>query len=119
MVAKNNPKYCDGRYCKDEVLVYDLEARLKKLQKILLLFCTQWKVMDQLIIKDIHKSLKNLCQHCDTTCIQTCTKEEIINIYDNTILYTDFITLSTIDIVKKFDNFELGVFYVSDHCESL
>ena len=47
------------------------------------------------------------------------TEEQIINTYDNTILYTDFILSSVIDTLKKFPHFESGMLYVSDHGESL
>ena len=51
--------------------------------------------------------------------IQDCTEEQIINTYDNTILYTDFILSSVINTLKKFPHFESGMLYVSDHGESL
>ena len=56
---------------------------------------------------------------CDTADIQNCTTQEIVNTYDNTILYTDYVVSSAIDILKKFPHFEGGLIYVSDHGESL
>lgn len=57
---------------------------------------------------------------CITGNLADCTIEEINNAYDNTIRYTDYFISKTIDFVKKYDSlFEAGVFYISDHGESL
>lgn len=45
-----------------------------------------------------------------------CSKEEIINSYDNSILYTDYIISKVIDLVKDKNAI---VIYTSDHGESL
>jgi lipid A ethanolaminephosphotransferase len=57
---------------------------------------------------------------CQTSDIQNCSDEEIINSYDNTILYTDYVMSKIISYLK--DNQKgrkVAVFYVSDHGESL
>lgn len=46
------------------------------------------------------------------------TKEEIINEYDNSVLYTDYILKSIADTLQKFDA-ESGFLFVSDHGENL
>jgi lipid A ethanolaminephosphotransferase len=42
-----------------------------------------------------------------------------VNTYDNTILYTDHVISGVIDILKRFPRHEAGMFFVSDHGESL
>ena len=56
---------------------------------------------------------------CDTNELQKCTKEELINTYDNTILYTDHVVEEIIDEAKAHTEFLSSVIYVSDHGESL
>lgn len=57
------------------------------------------------------------CQNSD---LSQCTQEEIVNAYDNALLYTDYFLAKTIDLLKKNDSaFETALFYVSDHGESL
>lgn len=57
---------------------------------------------------------------CPRSDIENCTQEELVNTYDNTILYTDFIVHNTIEKVKALqDKFNVAVFYLSDHGESL
>jgi lipid A ethanolaminephosphotransferase len=51
---------------------------------------------------------------------ENCSKEQINNAYDNTILYTDYFLAKTIDFLKGNDSkFKTLMFYVSDHGESL
>lgn len=57
---------------------------------------------------------------CKTSELEKCTNEEISNAYDNAILYTDFFLSNVIELLKKNSkDFETGMFYVSDHGESL
>jgi lipid A ethanolaminephosphotransferase len=49
-----------------------------------------------------------------------CTRAEIVNSYDNTILYTDYFLAQVIDMLKGHaGNFDTSLLYVSDHGESL
>jgi lipid A ethanolaminephosphotransferase len=57
---------------------------------------------------------------CHNDLLDECTKEEIVNAYDNAILYTDYFLSETISLLKKnMENFETTLLYVSDHGESL
>lgn len=48
-----------------------------------------------------------------------CSQSEIINAYDNTILYTDFLLHSIIEQLRKLGDYDSTMIYVSDHGESL
>ncbi len=57
---------------------------------------------------------------CTTSELQQCSQEEIVNAYDNTILYTDYVLAKVIDFLQNNSNkFDTGMLYVSDHGESL
>lgn len=57
---------------------------------------------------------------CHDKQLERCTQEEIVNAYDNAVLYTDFFLARTIDFLKgNSGRFETAMFYVSDHGESL
>ncbi|WP_299159253.1 phosphoethanolamine--lipid A transferase EptA [uncultured Tenacibaculum sp.] len=56
---------------------------------------------------------------CKSVELGKCTKEELMNAYDNTILYTDYILAKLIDELNKIDEYNSTMFYVSDHGESL
>lgn len=66
------------------------------------------------------KEFEKFTPTCQTNQLEDCTQEEIINAYDNAILYTDYFLSRTIALLKKnTDRFESALFYVSDHGESL
>lgn len=57
---------------------------------------------------------------CKTAQLEDCSEQEIINAYDNAILYTDYFLSNTIGFLKDYSNrFETGLIYASDHGESL
>lgn len=57
---------------------------------------------------------------CHTQELQECSEQEIINAYDNTILYTDYFLSQTINLLKQYESrLDTTMIYVSDHGESL
>ncbi|VAW59928.1 Integral membrane protein [hydrothermal vent metagenome] len=57
---------------------------------------------------------------CRTLELASCSQEELINAYDNTILYTDYFLSKVIGLLKEnTPQFETTMLYVSDHGESL
>ena len=56
---------------------------------------------------------------CQTVEISTADKQELLNAYDNTILYTDYIVHSVIEILKEITDRRCCMMFVSDHGESL
>ena len=52
------------------------------------------------------------------TDVSKSSKQQLINAYDNSILYTDYFLAETIDLLKKFDA-ETAFLYTSDHGEDL
>lgn len=56
---------------------------------------------------------------CSSVELSKCSEQELINAYDNTIVYTDYILHSVIESLKDLKQFESTMMYVSDHGESL
>ncbi len=57
---------------------------------------------------------------CHNNDISRCTDDEIINAYDNAILYTDWFLVQVINLLRaNAGKFEVSMLYVSDHGESL
>ena len=56
---------------------------------------------------------------CATSEVAKCTPDELRNAYDNTLLYTDKVVATSIDILDGIDRVIPMVFYASDHGESL
>ena len=56
---------------------------------------------------------------CNSVELANCSKEELINAYDNTIVYTDYILHSIIEDLKELKDYKSAMLFVSDHGESL
>ena len=56
---------------------------------------------------------------CESVELGNCTSKELINAYDNTIVYTDFILSKVISTLKEFEEYSSTMLFVSDHGESL
>jgi lipid A ethanolaminephosphotransferase len=56
---------------------------------------------------------------CNSVELGNCTKEELINAYDNTIVYTDYILNEIITELEQLKDYKSSMLYVSDHGESL
>ncbi len=57
---------------------------------------------------------------CETAQLRDCTREQVVNAYDNAILYTDHVLASVIGTLKRAPRrFHSSMIYVSDHGESL
>lgn len=115
-----NKKFCDGLYCHDEIMLGELRDYLKN-SKDDHLFIVLHTIGSHgpTYFRRYPKEFKKFTPTCDTEEIQTCTREQIVNTYDNTILYADHISASVIDILKEHPKWESGMMYVSDHGESL
>jgi len=57
---------------------------------------------------------------CTKVELRDCSRDEIVNAYDNAILYTDHLIASVIDMLAAQEaRYDVGMIYVSDHGESL
>ncbi len=56
---------------------------------------------------------------CNSVELAKCSHEELINAYDNTIVYTDYILHKIIEDLKQLTAYNSAMIFVSDHGESL
>ena len=118
-VNGNRQPYCFGNYCHDAVLLDGLEARLRTVTKDTVIVLHMMGSHGPTYYKRYPDKFKRFTPACDTADLQNCTREQIVNTYDNTIVYTDYIISSVIDILRRQDGLQSGMLYVSDHGESL
>ena len=119
MVKSRHPAHCTNSYCLDESLMNGLEDKLRGLRKDTVIFLHTMGSHGPTYYQRYPERFKRFTPTCETADIQNCSREAIVNTYDNTIVYTDYIVSSVIDIAAKFPHLEIGVIYVSDHGESL
>jgi lipid A ethanolaminephosphotransferase len=119
MVKINNPKYCYNDYCHDEALLDVLPEIIANIKEDTVIVLHTMGSHGPSYYKRYPDNFKKFSPTCDTANIQNCTQEQVINTYDNTILYSDYIISSAIDMLKEHPKYEFGLIYVSDHGESL
>lgn len=112
--------YCSEEGCYDEVLLYKLQNYINNSDKDTVIVLHQQGSHGPAYYKQHPKSFTTFSPECNQSAVQNCSTNEVINSYDNTILYTDYFLTEIIHLLKKnTQNFDAGMMYVSDHGESL
>ncbi|MDR1872955.1 MAG: phosphoethanolamine--lipid A transferase [Deltaproteobacteria bacterium] len=114
-----DPKYCDGQSCYDGVLIDLLAQTLTTVKGPTLIVLHSIGSHGPSYHKRYPPAFKVFSPTCDSSAIQNCPTKEIVNTYDNSILYTDHIINQAINVLKDRPDLETGLLYVSDHGESL
>ena len=114
-------KLCQGDGCEyDEILLSSLREQIlaSKKDKILLVLHTSTS-HGPTYYKKYPQKFNKFTPTCKSVELGKCTQAELINAYDNTIAYTDYILSTLIEKLKQLDEYNSSMFYVSDHGESL
>lgn len=70
--------------------------------------------------KRVPDEFRRFTPECRSVNLQECSTEEVRNSYDNTIAYTDHLLAETIRLLETHqDEYDIALYYVSDHGESL
>lgn len=112
-------KYYDGKTF-DEVLFEGLQESINEVKEDTLVVLHQEGSHGPTYFKRYPEAFKKFTPACDTQDLNQCTQQQIINSYNNTILYTDYIINSAIELLKKNEQtYQTTLMYLSDHGESL
>lgn len=114
-------KDCEGEGCNyDEVLLSGLNKQISesKKNKILIVLHTSTS-HGPTYYKKYPQKFNKFKPICESVELGNCSQEELINAYDNTILYTDYILSTLINQLKQLKEYNSTMLYVSDHGESL
>jgi len=104
----------------DEVLFHSLQNTIEKASNDTLIVLHQEGSHGPTYYKRYPEAFKQFTPSCDTQDLSQCSQEQIVNSYNNTILYTDFIINEAIKLLEtNEEKFDTTLFYVSDHGESL
>lgn len=116
--ADVNP-ICDVE-CRDEGMLDGLDAYLDKQNNDVLIVLHQKGSHGPAYYKRYPDEFRKFTPDCRDNDLGKCTDAEIINAYDNTILYTDHFLDRVISLLERHqDRYEPTMLYVSDHGESL
>lgn len=116
----NLPGQCIDGECNDEVLFHDLDNYINNLQHDGIIVLHTIGSHGPTYYNRYPAQFRQFTPTCDTNEIQTCSQQQLVNTYDNTILYADYIIDKAITLLKsKQDKFTTSLVYLSDHGESL
>lgn len=112
---------CKGENCNyDEILLNHLKEQilLSKKNKILIILHTSTS-HGPTYSKKYPKNFEVFKPVCNSVELGKCSQTELINAYDNTIVYTDYLLYNIIEDLKQLKDYKSSMIFVSDHGESL
>ena len=118
---------CANGECFDEVLLSGLDQRIaaldpQRLARGVVLVLHQMGSHGPAYFKRSPTAFKSFMPECTSNVLQDCPREQLINAYDNTIVYTDHVLTSLVRWLADkaaHGGQDTAMVYVSDHGESL
>ena len=111
---------CIDGECYDDVLFHNLDSYIDNLQQDGIIVLHTIGSHGPTYYNRYPAAFRKFTPTCDTNEIQGCTREQLTNTYDNTILYVDYVVDKAIKLLQsKQDKFTTSLVYLSDHGESL
>jgi len=114
------PGLCRDGECYDEILLHGLQSYIDKLDSDAVIVLHMLGSHGPAYFKRYPPAFEVFTPVCNTTQIDRCSRESIVNAYDNTLRYTDHVLSQTINLLRSnAQRFDTAMLYVSDHGESL
>ena len=111
---------CEQGHCLDDVLLRGLDTVARDAKGNLVVVLHMLGNHGPAYYKRYPESFHRFTPTCDTAELRKCSQQEIVNAYDNALLYTDHVLARTIAFLKEREKrFDTAMLYVSDHGESL
>jgi lipid A ethanolaminephosphotransferase len=116
----NDPALCRSDECYDEVLLSALRKTLDGIHGDAVVVLHQKGSHGPAYYLRYPDRFGVFTPVCRTAQLEKCNRDEIVNAYDNSILYTDYVLDQAIDLLKhNAGRFDTALIYMSDHGESL
>ena len=115
-----NEILCKRETCYDEILLTDFKERVRREDRDMFVILHQLGSHGPTYYKRYPKTAEKFVPNCGTERLDKCSREEIMNVYDNTIYYTSENLAAVIADLKALGGeYNTMMLYVSDHGESL
>ncbi len=115
-----DPTLCASSECRDEILLQRLQHFIDTLDKDTVLVLHQMGSHGPEYFKRYPKEYEHFTPVCESNALDNCSRESIVNGYDNTLVYTDHVLSTLIDLLRaNQDKVDTAMLYLSDHGESL
>ncbi|MCO5064955.1 MAG: phosphoethanolamine--lipid A transferase [Rhizobiaceae bacterium] len=116
---KTDPRYCSHGECRDDILVDYLRDHIGSFADHTVLVIHTGGSHGPAYYLRYPESFERFKPACHTAQLADCGNEEIINAYDNSILFTDHVLARVIGVLQEHGEFASSMIYMSDHGESL
>jgi lipid A ethanolaminephosphotransferase len=114
------PDLCDNDECLDEVLVRTLKQDLDAVTGDTMVVLHQMGNHGPAYFRRYPPAFRRFTPDCATAELRNCNAAQVVNAYDNAILYTDHVLAEVIRLLaSQSERLDTAFLYVSDHGESL
>lgn len=110
---------CGAHECHDEVLLDGLDAAIDRWPGDQVIVLHQVGSHGPAYHLRAPERLRRYTPTCDTVDLGRCTREQVVNSYDNAVLATDDLLADAIALLARRDDRDSALLYLSDHGESL
>lgn len=125
--ALKTPGLCTEAECFDEILLADLDRHIAALEPArrargVVLVLHQMGSHGPAYYKRVPPAFKAFLPECGSNVLQDCERQEVVNAYDNTLVYTDHVLAGLarwLAAQAAKGQQDTAMVYVSDHGESL
>ncbi|MFT3928648.1 MAG: phosphoethanolamine--lipid A transferase [Myxococcales bacterium] len=119
LTNEKDPRFCSGERCLDEILLQGLTDGLPADGKDRIVVLHMLGNHGPSYFDRYPPQFKHFVPACENPELGQCTNGEIVNAYDNALLYTDHVLAETIDKLRGVGAYDTALFFMSDHGESL
>ena len=119
------PDHCEGGECRDTVMLARIDSELAKLPaerraRGTVVVLHQMGSHGPAYFKRTPAEFKKFAPECQDTSLSPCDRAQVVNAYDNTIVFTDYFLSRVIGWLKSQEKSSTpAMLYVADHGESL
>jgi lipid A ethanolaminephosphotransferase len=113
------PDLCRGGECLDEILARRLEAELPAVHGDTVFVLHMMGNHGPAYYRRYPAAFRQFLPDCATAELRDCTRKQVLNSYDNAILYTDHVLARVVNALARAPRIDSAMLYISDHGESL
>jgi len=116
---KSAPDLCTGDECHDGILVRSLQAELAHIEKSTVIVLHMMGNHGPAYYRRYPPEFRRFTPDCVSAELRTCSRDQVVNAYDNAVLYTDHVLAGLVTTLAGARNLDTALMYLSDHGESL
>ncbi len=114
------PELCDAGQCLDGILVRSLDNELAAVRGNTVIVLHMMGSHGPAYFRRYPDAFRRFSPDCQTAQLRDCSRAEVVNAYDNGILYTDHVLAGLVESLRaRAAEVDAAMLYVSDHGESL